>query len=255
MQPLAGGSSVELPVEQHEGAATEAARVTAADLAKSQEVEASQVAKDITATKPEPVISQDHPTDAESTIPSTPASTQAAATASPQSAKSTTRPAVPVVPVLPKVGPKETKASTSGVSDNAHTEPTKPASDSVEEQEVASEETPAASAPAPQKPKSWASLLSGSASAMKSSGAAAAAAASAASAGAAAGMAAFQNGGFSGLSRAGSESLAEALRAYRVGASSSVTQIEPRGLTNGGNMCYMNSVSNSTAPVRKHPSF
>ncbi|CAI4215265.1 unnamed protein product [Parascedosporium putredinis] len=205
MQPLAGGSSVELPVEQHEGAANEAARVTAADLAKSQEAEAAQVAKDTAATKPEPVISQDHPTDAESTIPSTPASTQAAATASPQSAKSATRPAVPVVPVLPKVGPKETKASTSG-------------------------------------PKSWASLLSGSASAMKSSGAAAAAAASAASAGAAAGMAAFQNGGFSGLSRAGSESLAEALRAYRVGASSSVTQIEPRGLTNGGNMCYMNSV-------------
>lgn len=40
------------------------------------------------------------------------------------------------------------------------------------------------------------------------------------------------------------DSLAEALRAYRVGASNAITHIEPRGLMNGGNMCYMNSVSN-----------
>lgn len=40
-------------------------------------------------------------------------------------------------------------------------------------------------------------------------------------------------------------SLSDALRAYRVGATKTISHIEPRGLTNGGNMCYMNSVSDA----------
>ena len=44
-------------------------------------------------------------------------------------------------------------------------------------------------------------------------------------------------------------SLAEALRAYRVGGGEKISFLEPRGLINPGNMCYMNSVSCDSWPV------
>jgi hypothetical protein len=40
-----------------------------------------------------------------------------------------------------------------------------------------------------------------------------------------------------------SDLLAGAIRSYQVGTSRSLSYIEPRGLTNRGNICYMNSVS------------
>ena len=43
--------------------------------------------------------------------------------------------------------------------------------------------------------------------------------------------------------KANTGSLAEAVRAYSVGRAEKVSFIEPRGLINTGNMCYMNSVS------------
>lgn len=45
-----------------------------------------------------------------------------------------------------------------------------------------------------------------------------------------------------GFAKANASSLAEALRAYRVGGSQKLAFLEPRGLINTGNMCYMNSV-------------
>ncbi|PHH61252.1 hypothetical protein CDD81_630 [Ophiocordyceps australis] len=44
------------------------------------------------------------------------------------------------------------------------------------------------------------------------------------------------------FSKASVSSLAEAVRAYRVGVGDNVSLLEPRGLINTGNMCYMNSV-------------
>jgi ubiquitin carboxyl-terminal hydrolase 10 len=48
----------------------------------------------------------------------------------------------------------------------------------------------------------------------------------------------------SGFNKTNSESLAEALRSFAaVSPDSKVAFLEPRGLVNTGNMCYMNSVS------------
>ncbi|PHH74312.1 hypothetical protein CDD82_4980 [Ophiocordyceps australis] len=44
------------------------------------------------------------------------------------------------------------------------------------------------------------------------------------------------------FSKASASSLAEAVRAYRVRVGDTVSLLEPRGLINTGNMCYMNSV-------------
>lgn len=50
-----------------------------------------------------------------------------------------------------------------------------------------------------------------------------------------------------GLSFAKSASLADALRQYSVQNDASLSFLEPRGLVNTGNMCYMNSVSSKIA--------
>ncbi|PKS07688.1 hypothetical protein jhhlp_006296 [Lomentospora prolificans] len=252
MQPLAGGNSVELPVEQHEGAASEAARVAAAEpVSKPQEHKTAEVdvVAGTAAIKPEPVISQDHPSDADTTIPSTPTSTRLAPSSSSPATKPISRPtapAVPVVPAVPKSGSKESKVPPSETGDEGQSQAPKVGVDVAnghpEEAKEESARSVPAPAPAAQKPKSWASLLSNPISAGRAAGAAASTASSAVAVGATASAAALHNGGLGGLSRAGSEPLAEALRAYRVGATSTITQIEPRGLTNGGNMCYMNSV-------------
>lgn len=45
------------------------------------------------------------------------------------------------------------------------------------------------------------------------------------------------------LSTSKSASLADALKSFSVDSENKITFIEPRGLVNTGNMCYMNSVS------------
>lgn len=49
-------------------------------------------------------------------------------------------------------------------------------------------------------------------------------------------------------SKPSSESLAEALRSFNAVSTDKVAFLEPRGLVNTGNMCYMNSVSRSCYP-------
>lgn len=107
-----------------------------------------------------------------------------------------------------------------------------------------SPDAPVNPAPAPQKPKSWASLLSTPASRLAAAAASSDAQSSASTGGSAAAVADARNGSAGALPRAAG-SLGEALRAYRVGTTKTITQIEPRGLTNGGNMCYMNSVGDT----------
>lgn len=53
------------------------------------------------------------------------------------------------------------------------------------------------------------------------------------------------NGGLTGngISKSNSGSLADALRLYNVETNGKISFLEPRGLVNTGNMCYMNSVS------------
>jgi ubiquitin carboxyl-terminal hydrolase 10 len=50
------------------------------------------------------------------------------------------------------------------------------------------------------------------------------------------------NGSTSSFTKANASSVAEAIHSFHVGLADQVSFLEPRGLINTGNMCYMNSV-------------
>lgn len=91
---------------------------------------------------------------------------------------------------------------------------------------VASADEELQSTPAPKPPSSWAALLRS-----KQTAATAAASVTAPSSTA------------NGIVSSKPATLSDILRSYDVGHENKTSFIEPRGLVNTGNMCYMNSVS------------
>lgn len=202
---------------------------------------------------------QDQPSeDAASTHPTTPSSSQppkasSATPATPSNpVKSATRPtvpalpAVPVIPALPKASPKETRppagtekssaeATPAGLGDSQRTV----AEEADGAAEVKASET-VQPAPAPAKPKLWTGLFAKPSASAASTGSAANAAQSLTNDNAADGSGAAP--GASSFAKASASSLAEALQAYHPGPPDRFAFLEPRGLVNTGNMCYMNSV-------------
>lgn len=179
-------------------------------------------------------------------------------------------PAIPVVPVLPKPAPKD-KPATSAEKPSAEVKPagSAPASEqtsdpaakdvtaSTPDASAPAEQAAPAPAPAPAKPKSWATLFTKPAAPVNTAAAVAAAAAAAATAAAqttvnghtatdAAGVTA---GVVPGFAQPKANSMAEAVQSYRVGTAEKIAFLEPRGLVNTGNMCYMNSVSGFSFPL------
>ena len=176
-------------------------------------------------------------------------------------------PAIPVVPVLPKPAAPKEKPATSEEKPATEVKPTgsAPAAEQAPETAAKNGTAPApdasapaaeaaaapAPAPAPAKPKSWANLFTKPAAPVNTAAAAASAAsaaqttvngnATADASGAAAGVVP----GF--VPKA--NSMAEAVQTYRVGTAEKIAFLEPRGLVNTGNMCYMNSVSPSDSVI------
>lgn len=157
------------------------------------------------------------------------------------SVTSPTVPALPVIPALP-VRPAANKASTDGpTAGDAATEAAEQAtgvdaSDAPVSGEVVTngEVAEVAAAPASPGPKLWTGLFS--------KAAAAASAGVNGSAGTNGHGANGTNGTAGAFTKSNANSLAEAVSSYRVGTADKVAFIEPRGLINTGNMCYMNSV-------------
>ena len=189
-----------------------------------------------------PLTSQPPSETAESTNPTTPSSTQqpsspAAGETTPVAPKhsKSALPAVPIIPALPKAVARDSSVlpaekvreeaqSHKGVGDLDHVESqTQP----EKSEETVTEEAKGIllSPNAWSKPKAWAGLFNPATASSSSSAA--------------------SNGSLSvsTLGKSTSESVAETLRSFSaVSNDSKLAFLEPRGLVNTGNMCYMNSV-------------
>lgn len=148
-----------------------------------------------------------------------------------------------MVPALPKASPKETKpavdAEPSAAPAGEHVEPAKVSEDANGTAEVQTPD-PAQVSAAPAKPRLWAGLFSKAGTAAASTSSAATASQALTNGSAADGSAVAPAVG--SFARANASSLAQALQAYRPSAPEKLAFLEPRGLVNTGNMCYMNSV-------------
>ncbi|KAL8388093.1 hypothetical protein RB595_009469 [Gaeumannomyces hyphopodioides] len=196
---------------------------------------------------------QEQPSTA-STSPTTPTSVKAApsiASASTPTATKPTKilaraavPAIPIIPALPKASPKDTKQPAP--KPQAEQKVSVPADSAAPKSEAAEEpkvESAPAPAPVPAAPLLWTGLFSKAASSATAAAGTSASAQAGPNGTAGTESAAGARGtGVSGFAQANHSSLAEALRAYRVGNGDKVAFLEPRGLINTGNMCYMNSV-------------
>lgn len=143
-------------------------------------------------------------------------------------ARNTTRPAVPLIPIR-AAKPQSAVSTTQQSVKSPPASQTEPTSAAAPEVNGSAEETPKASPPKPVAPKSWAELL------RAKNAPAVAAQPSAAPSGVAAPV--------NGPPAPKSNTLADVLASFSVDSDKKVSFIEPRGLVNTGNLCYMNSVS------------
>lgn len=206
------------------------------------EAEASSPAGTVEATIPRPETpSTNHAQseEANSTTPTTPTSINQTSTLAPgdttpvasKPSKLSTVPAVPIIPALPKATSRDaSKQATEKIPYESQSEvPKIEVEENTKEndEQAATNETEVQPPPkAWSTPKLWAGLFNPNAStnapAVSGSGV----------------------GTVSGISKTNSESLAEALRSFdALSTESKLSFLEPRGLVNTGNMCYMNSVS------------
>ncbi|KNG45833.1 ubiquitin carboxyl-terminal hydrolase 10 [Stemphylium lycopersici] len=173
---------------------------------------------------------------AQATTPSTttPSATQQAtptSSATKKHARNPTIPAVPRVPIKSAKAPSAASTTQHSVKSPQATQPelaqAGDAANTPQEEGTNAEETPKASPPKPAAPKSWAELLRAK-NATKA----------AQSVAPPNGTAPVSNGPVVPKSN----TLADVLASFSVDSEKKVSFIEPRGLVNSGNLCYMNSI-------------
>ncbi|KND88361.1 putative ubiquitin carboxyl-terminal hydrolase 3 [Tolypocladium ophioglossoides CBS 100239] len=227
-KPLnADSAAVSLPTEQH-GAAPEQA--TPASVAPSYAASGDQPKEPSSDAKPTP------PTPMVDSVQRSEADGATAETAT-QSDGRPTGSAVPVTPALPRPTSKSSSTDKGHEVSETTDAGDKPAVNGAETVEAGATVNAVATPPIKVAPTSWANLFAkpsvkGAANSANGTGASLNGGSSDA-AGAVSGSA---------FSKANANSLAEAIRAYRVDSGHKISFLEPRGLINTGNMCYMNSV-------------
>ncbi|THV66958.1 cysteine proteinase [Aureobasidium pullulans] len=157
-----------------------------------------------------------------------PAPAESSKPATPQGqAKKDARPAIPILPAVPAARPKTASSETvpTPASTTEQSAPANAQADAPAEGNPAEPATPAPKA----APKSWADL-------MRSKNSAAAAAATAST------VAVNGASPTNGAPPSRASTLAGALKQFNVDDNDKIAFLEPRGLVNTGNMCYMNSI-------------
>lgn len=189
-------------------------------------------------SEPETPATSQAPSESEFTQVSTPATPAQASFSSPKATPTQTHArrdtrtaiAVPNIPALPKSKTSPTAAERSdappaSTDDSTPTPDAQAVAPAAAEQPAVPDEQATPKTPPPKPaPKSWADLVRTKA---------------------APGVAAPQTNGnviTNGAPLSKSASLAEALKQYSVQSDAALSFLEPRGLVNTGNMCYMNSV-------------
>ncbi|KAF2731026.1 cysteine proteinase [Polyplosphaeria fusca] len=199
-----------------------------AEQTQTDEPDGSQTSTIAAASEVETPSTSHPPSEADSTHPTTPSSSMPppqTRSTGPSHARTATKTAVPLIPIRPTKAPSV--ASTTQKSDKV--EPKKPediATPATEAPNTA-EETPKASPPpkaAP--PKSWAALFTPKAQPAVASAPAPPNGADATN----------------GVNGSASKSLADVLASFSVDSDKKLSFLEPRGLVNYGNVCYMNSI-------------
>ncbi|KAM0453447.1 hypothetical protein ACHAPV_006229 [Trichoderma viride] len=221
-KPLgAGDKAVSLPAGQHEVAAEQATQKPAHSAHKESGTQAPALKQEVESgleSKTGEIVKASTKTNVPATRPAAPA--------------------VPVVPVLPKHGPKPETASQEKANEDA----AKPngqdtvAAESNEANPDAADEAPAPAVKIP--PSSWANLFAKplARAPVNGSGVNGANGVNGDS------TDAINNFPGSAFSKSNVDSLAEAIQSYVVENNGKLDFLEPRGLINTGNMCYMNSV-------------
>ena len=153
-------------------------------------------------------------------------------------------------PSAPPTVTPQTDALATKVAKVVQETPVKPAEDQAAVSETGEDEE-AAPAPAvrPPAPTSWANLVARSSNKPKARNGPNGAPATESANGEETTEDAAGVIGSSAYAKSSAISLAEAVRDYRVGNENKIAFLEPRGLINTGNMCYMNSVSHSIASL------
>ncbi|KAF2642951.1 cysteine proteinase, partial [Massarina eburnea CBS 473.64] len=219
----------ELPQEQEVQEVQVEVPIEDAEQTPTEEPEDSQAST--AAAVSEPGIdtpSTSHPPSEIEFTPPTPSTAVPASTrpAAPTShARTQTKPVVPLIPIRSAKAPSVTSTTQKSVK-SAEKEAKKVDTPSAEsETTVSAEETPKASPLPKPAPSSWAALLRKNASPSAQAPPA-------------------TNGTptTNGPSVPKSDSLGDVLSSYSVGSDKKLSFLEPRGLVNTGNMCYMNSI-------------
>ncbi|KAF2176214.1 cysteine proteinase [Zopfia rhizophila CBS 207.26] len=169
------------------------------------------------------------PSEADSTQPTTPSSSMPppARPAAASHTRTATKPAVPLIPIKPaKPASVTSTAQKSVTAENEESKKVEPAATPAAETSGGAENTLTAPPPPKPAPKSWAELLRSKAAPPSAQ------------------APSVSNGVIApnGSAAAKSNSLSDVLVSFSVDSDKKVAFLEPRGLVNSGNLCYMNSI-------------
>lgn len=222
---VAGDKAVSLPTGQHDAAGEQASQKPAPPAQNEPSTQA-------------PAPKQEGEPSAETSGVSKSKETTKDSTSTNVSTTRPAAPAIPVVPVLPKHGPKPETASQEKANEDA-VKPNDQDIVAANPDEASPDGTNDAPAPAVKAPPtSWANLFAKPSARAPVDGSGVNGAN-----GVNGDSADTNNFPGSAFSKSNVNSLAEAIQSYAVENNGKLDFLEPRGLINTGNMCYMNSVS------------